>query len=546
MKYPAFCTIMRKLLRVIHIAILFVACQAPTSQSSQVFRFNMESALTSLDPAFARDQVRIWACNQFFNGLVELDSNMEIVPSLAASWKVSEDGKTYTFTLKDSVFFHPDPCFGVQKTRKLKAEDFQFSFGRIIDEATASPGAWVFQGKVKGKESFKALNDSIFVIELMEAYPPFLGLLSMPYCYVIPKEAVAFYGDEFRVHPVGTGPFILNYWEEGVKLVAVKNGSYFEKEGEVQLPYIDGFEVTFIENKQNAFLEFVQGRLDFLNGLEGSYKDELLTKDGSLRPKYQDRFTLHVGPYLNTEYFGFMLDSAILGEKNPLLDRDLRKALSFAVNREEMIRFLRNGIGIPGNGGFIPKGLGGHDSNVGYAYNLDSAKFYLKRSRYKSEPITIYTNKNYLDLTVYVQKKWQELGVQVKVEVNPGPFHREMVSKGQLMCFRGSWLADYPDAENYLSLFYSPNKAPAGPNYTRFQSVSYDMLMQKAMQTRDEPSRIEYYRQLDSITMAEAPVVILYYDQSVHLLSNQIKRISFNALNNLQIKTIQLHDHPRQ
>src|SRR5690606_18884343 len=150
-----------------------------------------------------------------------------------------------------------------------------------------------------------------------------------------------------------------------------------------QLPYIKGLEITFIENKQTAFLEFVQGKLDFFTGLEGSFKDELLSRSGELKPKYKGEFRLRVGPYLNTEYLGFLVDSSLQSNKNnPLLNKNLRKALSFSVNREEMMRFLRNNIGIPANGGFIPRGLPGHQSQIGYAFNKDSARHYLNLSGY--------------------------------------------------------------------------------------------------------------------------------------------------------------------
>ncbi|MDX5319434.1 MAG: ABC transporter substrate-binding protein, partial [Bacteroidota bacterium] len=300
---------------------------------------------------------------------------------------------------------------------------------------------------------------------------------------------------------------------------------------------------SFIENKQTAFMEFVQGKLDFFNGLEGGFKDELLTHSGALKPKYEGRFQLRVGPYLNTEYLGFMVDSSVETlNDNPLINKNLRKALSFCVDREEMMRYLRNNIGTPGNGGFIPKGLPGYGAENGYAYNSDSAALYLKRSGYQGEELVIYTNKNYLDLTVFVQKQWQKIGVKSRIEVNPGPFHREMVSKSKLMCFRGSWLADYPDAENYLSLFYSPNFAPNGPNYTHYRNPQVDAMIQKALTLNAPEQRAELYAEIDRMVMEDAPVLILYYDQTLQLLSNRLLRLPMNAMNNLDLKYAQFHE----
>lgn len=514
-----------------------------------VFRFNMEAPLHSLDPAFARDQYNIWACSQFFNGLVELDSAMNIRPGLAYRWEIADSGKLYRFFLRPGVKFHKDACFTEEEQRIVTSVDFVYSFSRLIDPLTASPGAWIFNDKVTGPEAFRAPSDSVFEIQLTTAFPPFLGLLSMPYCFVVPQEAVEAYGPSFRAHPVGSGPFCFQFWEEGIKLLAVRNDEYFEKEDGASLPYIDGFEVGFIENKQTVFMEFVQGKLDFFNGLEGSYKDELLTRDGGLKEKYREAFQLRVGPYLNTEYFGFMIDPSIKSEKdNPLLNKDLRKALSFAVNREEMLRYLRNNIGIPGNGGFIPAGLPGHSPDMFYSYQPDSARYYLKRSGYlnQSPELVLYTNKTYLDLTVYIQRMWETIGVRSRIEVNPGPFHREMVSQSRLNCFRGSWLADYPDAENYLALFYSPNFAPAGPNFTHYKSTVFDRLYQQAMRETDVVNREELYRQMDREMMEEAPVLVLFYDQTMQLLSNRVARLPVNAMNHLSLKHLRFHEDIQQ
>lgn len=533
---------MRNLLRVIHILLLFSACSEEAVTSKKVFRFNMETPLNSLDPAFARDQMRIWATSQFYSGLVQLDSQMEVAPSLAYRWEILDSGKVYRFYLRNDVHFHNAPCFPENSGREVIADDFVWSLQRLIDPATASPGAWIFNDKVEGPEAFRAINDSVFEIRLKQSFPPLLGMLSMPYCFVIPKEAVEYYKDDFRAHPVGTGAFQFVFWEEGIKLIGERNPNYYEKENGKALPFLDGFEVSFIENKQTAFLEFVQGKLDFFSGLEGSYKDELLTRSGTLREHYDGKFQLRRGPYLNTEYLGFMIDSNVkLEEHNPLLNKSLRKALSFAVNREEMMRFLRNNIGTPGNGGFIPDGLPGHQSQIGYGFNKDSALYYLHQSDYKGETILLYTNKNYLDLTVYVQRMWKEIGVNSKIEVNPGPFHREQVSKSRFMCFRASWLADYPDAENYLSLFYQPNFAPNGPNYTHFQSSSFDSLYLAAMQTDSPEERVALYKEMDALMLEEAPVLILFYDQTLQLLSNRVSFLSTNAMNQLLLKNAIIH-----
>ena len=147
----------------------------------------------------------------------------------------------------------------------------------------------------------------------------------MKYCSVVPKEIVEYYGSEFRSNPIGTGPFKFKRWEENIKLIFRKNNYYFEHDSNGEsLPYMEAIAITFLPDKQSEFLQFAQGNIDFLNSLDASYKDELLTGDGELRKKYAETINMIRGPYLNTEYLGFYLDS-----KTPEIQSELiRKAIN--------------------------------------------------------------------------------------------------------------------------------------------------------------------------------------------------------------------------
>ena len=303
-------------------AVALTGCKPKYDHAGKkIFHYNQSEGIQTLDPAFASGQTVMWPCNQLYNGLVDMDDSLNIVPSIAKSWTISEDGLTYTFLLRDDVTFHNTKEFPFKHPRKVTAHDFVYSFSRILDPDVASPGAWIFQ-KVKrdknGNPAFKALSDSVFQIQLSEAFPPFLGILAMKYCSVVPKEVVEHYGKDFRKHPVGTGPFQFQLWQEGVKLVLRKNPDYYEKDEQGnRLPYIDAVAISFIVDKQSVFMEFMKGSLDFMSGVEACYKDALLTKDGRLNPEYKNQIKMLTGPYLNTEYLGFMLKSG--DKKNPLL-----------------------------------------------------------------------------------------------------------------------------------------------------------------------------------------------------------------------------------
>ncbi|MEP0262748.1 ABC transporter substrate-binding protein [Dokdonia sp.] len=501
-----------------------------------VFRYNEQYQISTLDPAFARNPSIIWPTNQLFNGLVQLDDDLNIQPDIATSWVVSDDALQYTFTLRDDVQFHKHAQFKTKdSTRYVTAQDFAFSFGRLTDPAVASPGSWVLS-KV---DHYKALNDSTFVIQLKKPFPAFLGLLSMRYCSVVPKEIVAFYGSDFRSHPIGTGPFKFKRWEEGVKLVLRKNELYYERdEAGNQLPYLEAVAITFLPDKQSEFLQFAQGNLDFLNSLDPSYKDELLTASGRLREKYQDEVNLSVSPQLNTEYIGFYLDS-----KTPEVQSELlRKAVNYGFDREKMITYLRNGIGEPATHGFIPMGLPGFDYIKGYDYKPMLSRKLIKKYKKMSgnmEPmISIGTNSQYLDICEYIQRELGKAGLNVEINVMPPSTLRQMKSSGDLDAFRASWIADYPDAENYLSLFYSKNFTPNGPNYTHFKSAVYDSIYEHSLSMVDVELRKLDYKKMDSIIIEKAPIIPLYYDQVVRFTRKNISGLTPNPQNFLVLKRV--------
>ncbi len=525
-------------LAVVLLSLCSVACSnsKSTERDHEVFRYNEQYQISTLDPAFARNPPIIWPVNQLFNGLVQLDNDLNVQPDIAKSWIISEDALTYSFTLRDDVKFHKHEAFNtVDSTRNVVASDFVYSFDRLTDPAIASPGSWV----LSNVEHYKADNDSTFTVQLKQPFPAYLGLLSMRYCSVVPKEVTTFYGNEFRSNPIGTGPFKFKRWEEGVKLVLRKNELYYEKDAAGNsLPYLEAVAITFLPDKQSEFLQFAQGNIDFLNSLDPSYKDEILTASGTLREKYENQVNFEKVPWLNTEYIGFYLDSNTPEVQSTLL----RKAVNYGFDREKMITYLRNGIGKPAVNGFIPKGLPGFNDIDGYSYNPTLAKEliaqYTAQTGDQSPQLTIGTNSQYLDICEYIQRELQKVGLDVQIDVMPPSTLRQMKSSGELDAFRASWIADYPDAENYLSLFYSKNFTPNGPNYTHFKSATFDSLYEKSLSIIDINERKQYYIKMDSLIIEQSPIIPLYYDEVVRFTQKTISGFEPNAQNFLVLKHV--------
>ncbi len=624
-------TVICKLL-ILHctLLILFSSCGRDNSHDEdlKIFKYNESAGILTLDPIYAKDLPHIWACNQIFNGLVAFDDEMNVVPAIAKSWNISDDGMTYTFVLRDDVYFHEDTCFAVKSTRqqdnkttsrdalnastrKVVAEDFVYSFNRVLDRKLNSSGSWIFSNVKSSQQpiansqqlkyAFEAINDTILKIELSQPFPAFLGILSMTYASVVPHEAVDFYGTEFGRHPVGTGPFKYQYWKEGVKLVFRKNPNYFEFEettsqqdnestrqqdnklennsltcrlvdSEPQcLPYLDAVSISFIIDKQVAFMEFVKGKFDFMSGIDARYKDELLTRDGQLRQEYEGDIYLIRESYLNTEYLAFFLsENDTLGKERSLA---LRQAVSYSIDREKMLRYLRNGIGTPGNYGIIPvglpgawelgtgsRGLGAGDweqgvpfsspvpesrsrvpsQSIGYPYNPKKAEQLLKDNDLLGYELKLYTTQDYIDIAKFVQSALTEIGLNCRVEEMMPAALREKRANGNLPFFRSSWVADYPDAENYLSLFTTNNFTPQGPNYTHYSNAKFDELYQKSLTCNDIEERARIYHEMDSLMMTEAPVVILFYDEVLRFVNKNVEGLGSNPTNMLNLKKVKI------
>ncbi|HPI55463.1 MAG TPA: ABC transporter substrate-binding protein, partial [Chitinophagaceae bacterium] len=221
----------------------------------------------------------MWHVHITYNRLIEYNENMEVQPSLAKSWTISDDRLTYTFHLRNDVFFQDNEVFANGRGRKMNASDVAYSFNRIIDEKTASPGAWIFNDRIDTLQPFAAIDDTTFQLKLIRPFNPMLGILSMQYCSVVPHEAVEKWGKDFRSHPCGTGAFRMQDWEEGVVITYRKNPHYWEHDSAGhQLPYIDGIKVTQVDSKATEFLLFMQGDIDFMNGIDASFKDQVLSK----------------------------------------------------------------------------------------------------------------------------------------------------------------------------------------------------------------------------------------------------------------------------
>ncbi len=533
------------------ILFFFTTChdKKTDEDTRTVFNYNEMAGITSLDPASANNLEDIWAVNQIFNGLVQMDDSLLVVPCIAKKWTISEDGLMYTFTLRNDVYFQDNKCFENEKGRNVTAKDFVFSFNRLYDSRVSSAVSFlanVDRSEKTNYKGFSATNDSTFVIYLKEPFSAFLSVLTMKYFSVIPHEATDFYGQEFRRNPIGTGPFKFKLWDEGTKLVLLKNENYFEYDGKNRLPYLDAVTVSFVKDRETAFMELLNGKYDMLSGADAFNINEVLDKNGNLQPVYAQKFFLQKQTFLKTDYLGILVDNNMeLVQNSPLRIKALRKAINYGFDRVKMVQFFRNNIGYPATAGFIPNGLPSFNESIvkGYTYDPEKVRQLLIEAGFPNgenlPEITLHTTDNYLEQTEFIQSQLADNNIKVNISVDKPSVLRQAVASCDYNFFKKSWVGDYADEENFMSLFYSKNFAPVGSNYTHYKNPDFDILFEKVIKEQNRDNKNKLYQQMDQMLIDDAPIVPLYYDQVIRLVTKNIKGLNTNPMNLLNLKLTQ-------
>jgi peptide/nickel transport system substrate-binding protein len=532
--------------------ILLISCHDNKTEKDKrtVFSYNEVEGVSSLDPANAGSVNNIWPVNQLFNGLVQMDDRLNVVPCIARQFSISEDGLTYTFHLRNGVYFHDNPCFeNGGKGRRVVARDFVYSFDRLFDSRVSSATTLltnIDRSEKTAYKGFEAINDSTLKIYLKEPSSAFMSILTMKFFSVLPFEAIEYYKQEFRRNPVGTGPFMFKMWEEGTKLIMVKNPNYFETDAKgTRLPYLDAVTVSFLKDKETAFMELLNGKFDMLSGVDAFNANEVLDREGNLREAYTKKFYMQKATYLKTDYIGILIDDNIPMVRNsPLKLRTVRKAINYAFDRDKLIKYLRNNIGEPAHAGFIPNGMRSYDVKKvqGYHYDPDKVKELLAEAGFpggKGLPeFVLHAADIYKEQLEFIQSQLGENNIHVQISVEKPSVLRQAVNSCEYLMFKKSWVGDYADEENFMSLFYSKNFCPQGVNYFHYRNEEFDAAYEKAQRENNDSIKKLLYQKMDQMVVDDAPVIPLYYDQVVRLINHHIKGLTSNPMNLLNLKTV--------
>ncbi|HET7153357.1 MAG TPA: ABC transporter substrate-binding protein [Candidatus Kapabacteria bacterium] len=516
-----------------------------------VFRLNIASGLNSLDPAQMGSIAAHEIGMQIYEGLVKVNEQGDIAPALAKRWEIADSGKTLKFILRSGVKFQNDDCFPNHTGRTVTAGDCKYSFERICDPRTRSTGWWLFhntvvgaddfhdaieQGEIKtGVRGFEALDDTTFVVHLTRPFAPFLSMLAMPYSYVVPHEAVEKYGENFFQHPVGAGAFAFDHWTPDVELVLKRNPSYWDSASHGSIETVN---VSFVQDTKTEFLQFTKGDLDEVNTIAPGFENAVFDESGNLQGDYKKYTSLSL-PALTSEYYGILLDTTEdAGKSSPLAtNAKLRQALNYAIDRDAIIRYVLRGQAVTAKG-VLPPGVRGYDSlRTAYTYDPAKVKELLTEAGFpdgKGLPtltLQLGPSEQMASVAEAVQQQLKQAGIQLELRQVDFPQHLAMVREGKLPLWRTQWVADYCDAENFLALFYSKNFSPAGPNTTHFTSAAFDELYEECLNASlPDARRMQAYKTMDSLVVANAPWIFLYYPKTVRLLQPGIGKFTTDPL----------------
>lgn len=567
-----------KLFGVILLAASFlISCSKEQNFDERVVYLVSPEKIAGFDPINASDMYSSNEMGKVYEALFEfhpLKRPYELIPNLAAEMPtVSADGLTYTVKIKKGVFFHESPAFNGQK-RELKAEDFVYSIKRLADPKLMAKGWWVLDDKLVGLnewrakyaqsdvvnyadevEGLKKIDDYTIQFKLKAPFPQFLYALAMPYTFVVPKEAVEHFGKEFLNHPVGTGAFILPKFEQTNRLTYEKNPNFREKfypsEGEEsdvanglladagkKIPLVDKIVVDIIVESQPKWLAFQKAKNDLLE-LPKENMQQALIGAKELNDNFKSKgVRLHADPMLDVTFISLNNQDPIFKE-----NKKLRQAMSLAYNREQANKLFYINTGVEAQG-VIPPGIAGYRKEFKNPYtkfDLVLAKKLLKEAGYpegKGLPaLTVETRNETMarQIMEHFAENMKELGIKVIVNQNTWPELVNKVTTKRNQMYTMAWGADYPDAENFLSLLYCPNQSP-GSNGANYCNPEFDKLYKQAVVLQDSPERTALYEKINEMVAVEVPWIFGFHRTRYYLAQAWLKNFKYMEFNHTQFQ----------
>lgn len=532
------------------------------------FKFMSFEKVENLFPLSTVDLYAQRLNSQIFETLVKLNlSTLAIEPALCESYEISDDAKTFRFKIRKGVYFHDDPCFG-GKGRELTPQDIKYSLEMACSGLSINKMSYLLINRIQGAKSFyqqskkalpkagvsgiRLLGKNTIEIRLLQPFEGFLKVLTLTNLGVFPREAYAFYKEKIGRHPVGTGPFSLEKLDEKGAVLS-RHLKYWRKDklGN-QLPFIDKISMTYAKDKRSELIAFRKKEIDIVLEIPVEEIEYIL---GSLKDAQAGKNVIHrveSHPSISTHYIGFACESP------EFKDERIRRAFAMAINREELVEKWLLGEGWPSTNGFVPTMDNYNSADVqGVLFNPKEAQRLIAQAGFPSgkgfPQLDFYVNAvrgsaaHNMCKGIVAQLK-RNLGIPLKIILCSLEERERAVRSGKAKIWRSGWIADYPDPENFLSLFYGGNKANVVTtiNDFRFQNKSFDALYESAQRELDEEKRNRLFVRCDQILVDQSPVIPLFTDDYLVMVNIRVRNFETNEMENLDFSTIFIKEPPQR
>ncbi|MYM29400.1 heme-binding protein [Duganella sp. CY15W] len=528
---------MLKICAAMMLAIAVAPAQAGALAEPKVLHAFLSTGETALDPAVASDVASLSLLENLFDPLLRYDylaRPVKLIPNtLAAMPEVTADGKTYTFHLRQDVYFTPDAAFKAGR-RQVTADDYLYSFKRLYEPVLKSPWLYLFDGVA----DMQAVDKFTLRIRLKAADPNFLFYLAMPATGVVAREVVEAYGAQVGNHPVGTGPFRIGSWKHSDQIVLLANRDFRPTEFEgKRLPILDRIDIKIVEEYQSRVLGFLNGEFDFLEQLPESMKEMVLTSDARLKPELARKgIVLAPFPVLQTYYMWMNMDDPLIGgySKQKVA---LRRAIALGYNSAEDVSVMKKGLALPAVTP-LPPNVRGYDPDYRSPVTYDPvlANALLDRYGYRKgqdgfrmqpdgKPLMLVMHSESSTVGRLRDELWRKnlnaIGLKVSFKSDKKTEIIKASRLGAVMMFETNWVADFPDGDNFYQLLYGPNAGRA--NYARFNLPAYNQRYEQARLMGESPQRTALYDELAQIIHAYTPWVLLTHPISADLQQPWLK-----------------------
>ena len=524
------------------------------------FRFMSSEKINCLFPVATADVYNQRIAGQIFESLLSIDfKTNKVVPNLASSFTISSDAKTFTLKIKEGVFFHNDACFSGGDGRELTPEDVKYALDFACSGLKVNKMSWMLVDKIKGAKEFNkksknsltdggvsgiTVKDNSVIIELVESFVGFDKILTHSSLGLFPKESFEMYKNDVVKHPVGTGPFCLESISSKEVLLK-RNNNYWKKDDfGNQLPFLEKVRMTYSTDKKSELMAFRNKKIDLVLEIP---VDEIENILGSLEEAQAGMTVKHKidsKNSLSVAYLGFAHNA------EPFNNKNVRKAFNLAIDRNQIVNNYLKGEGYACENGFVPNIEDYTTEKVnGYKLNVSLAKKLLAEAGYpegKGFPVLdVYVNAqsgNSIFMLYEAIKKQlkSNLNITVNLKLCSLDERDKAISSGKAKMWRGGWIADYPDPENFLNLFASKHIGSNSQtmNTVKFNSPEYDRLLNLATKEKNPKTRNDYFVKCDQILIDEAVVMPLINDDFITMINSKIKNFETNSMETLDFSKI--------